>query len=229
MRFNFPGRLLVPVLILSFLTQARASDPFRMSADFTIKQREGEKGQLVTGKAYLDKKVGKLCYHIQFPEPGYWVMQDSFLYEFDQHMVLVEKRPMLYHPGLSLYSLILTRSLDDLGLKETGFTVQSLETQGDSLAIAEWVPPPSLRKKIGKAFLTHKRKMLHAAAFFDAKDHLVARVYYQKTELVDGIPVPVETLSIAYTEEGERMTLTRLKNVVFNEMDNDLLYNFPLP
>jgi hypothetical protein len=39
----------------------------------------------------------------------------------------------------------------------------------------------------------------------------------------------VETLSIAYTEEGERMTLTRLKNVVFNEMDNDLLYNFPLP
>ena len=221
--------MLVPVLILSFLTQARASDPFRMSADFTIKQREGEKGQLVTGKAYLDKKVGKLCYHIQFPEPGYWVMQDSFLYEFDQHMVLVEKKPILYHPGLSLYSLILTRSLDDLGLKETGFTVQSLETQGDSLATAEWVPPPSLKKKIGKAFLTHKRKILHAAAFFDAKDHLVARVYYQKTEIVDGIPVPVETLSIAYTEEGERMTLTRLKNVVFNEMDNDLLYNFPLP
>jgi hypothetical protein len=202
---------------------------FRITADFTVKQKQGDKGQMVSGKLYYDLKVNKLCYQIQFPEPEYLVFKDSLLFRFNEKKEFEEVKEVMYHPALSTYALVLTRSLEDLGLKRSGYGITDLQMKGDSVVITRWDPPPQLKDKLGRVFLSHQQKIIQGAVFYNPRGDLIAKEFYQEMEVIDGMPVPTQKLTILYPDGEKRMTITKLKNVRFDELDQPDLYNFPLP
>lgn len=228
MRWRFVLWLVMAAAV--FLTGASPeADHFRITAAFTVKQKEGDKGQLVKGRLFYDVKVNKLCYQIHFPEPEYLVFKDSLLYRFSAEGVFLEKKEVVYHPTFSTYALVLNRNLDDLGLKQIGYTAAGLEMQGDSVAITLWEPPANLDDKLGKVYLSHKRKVINGSVIYGPKGDVVAKEFYQQVEVIEGMPVPVEKLTILYRDEGKQLTITKLSNVQFDELDHEDLYNFPLP
>lgn len=194
-----------------------------------MKQRQGDKGQLVKGRLFYDKKVNKLCYQVQFPEPEYLVFKDSLLYRFSSDRAFLDQKEFPHHPAFSSYSLILNRKLDDLGLKKIGYTVQDLDMQGDSVAITRWEPPPKLKDNLGKVYLSHKRKVLDGAVFYSPEGEIIAKEFYQRVEVIEGMLVPTQKLAILYQDGDKRMTITTLQNVRFDELDHEDLYDFPLP
>lgn len=224
-------RFLTLVLFSLFVysTPTQAQDNYRLSADFSIKQKEAGKGQLVTGKVYFDQKVQKLFYQIQFPQPAFWLVKDSMFYSMGTDTQLVKSTAHPYSPTFSIYQTILSRDFDDLGLKRLGFTIGTVE-KADSIVITEWLPNEKNKNLLGKILLSHKDRMIEKAAFFDPKGNLISKEQYKNLQLIDDEWVPTEVTAITYKDGAmQSIKITSLRNIQFNEKGNDRYYDFPIP
>lgn len=225
---------MVRIIILLFLSffgcTLYAQDAIRLSADFSIKQKDQTgKGQLVTGTLYFDKKIQKICYKVDYPEPAFWLVKDSMFYEFNADTQFVKLSTAPYSPAFSIYQTILTDNFDDLGLKTMGFKIGSVE-KIDTMVVTEWLPNNNLKKHLGKVLLSHSNRKINAAVFFDAQGSIVSKEQYKKIQLIQDQWIPTEVVSISYKKEQvETIKITSLRNIRFNETSNNNFYDFAVP
>jgi hypothetical protein len=225
-----PNILLLFTFILLGFIPAIGQDVVRLSADFTIKQKQGDKGQLVKGKVYYDKNYQKLFYKIDFPEPEFWLIKDTTFYQFSSDTVLKKVTHFPYNASFAIYTTILNNDFNDLGLSKLGFKINEI-TETDDGVITEYLPSERLGKSLGKVLLHHEEKQLKAAVFFDIDNNLLSKEQYKDLQVIDDILVPGQVTALTYNkeEEVEMIKITLLQNVQFNDTQNERLYNFPVP
>ena len=223
-------RIIILLFLSFFGCTLYAQDAIRLSADFSIKQKDQTgKGQLVTGTVYFDKKIQKICYQVDYPDPAFWLIKDSIFYEFNADTQFVKSSTAPYNPAFSIYQTILTDNFDDLGLKAMGFKIGSVE-KVDTMVITEWLPNNNFKKYLGKVLLSHSNRKINAAVFFDAQGSIISKEQYKKIQLIQDQWIPTEIVSVSYKKEQvETIKITSLRNIQFNETTHNNFYDFAVP
>jgi hypothetical protein len=223
----FSYSLLLCTIFLSL--NLPAQETVRLHAGFSIKQTDGDKGQLVTGQVFFDKKIQKLCYKIDFPEHGFWVQKDTLSYEFGVDTHLVKITTTAFNPAFSVFQLILNDDFDDLGLKKLGFKPANIE-KIDSTVIVEWAPDKKWEKKLGKVLISSIHKKINAVVYFSPSGEVLSKEQYNKPVLMAGRWIPTQIISVIPTNNGkDKIKITTLRNIKINEPTDDFFYDFPLP
>ena len=216
--------------IFFFYAPLHGQEAVRLFARYSIKQKAGDKGQLVTGEVYFDKKVRKLCYKVQYPEPSFRIIQDSTLFEFSSDTQLVRTSAIQYNPTFSIYQMLLVDPSTDLGLKKLGFRAGKVEKM-DSTVIVEWLPAPKWDKKLGKVLVSSVHKRVNAVVYFTPDGQVAAGEQYNQPVWINDRWLPTQMISIVpgNNKAPDQITITSLSQLLINDTEHRFFYDFPLP
>ena len=138
-------KLLLLLLVFSFGFSAFAQNqiPFRLSANFSIKEKQVDDSfSLTMGRVYYDKNINILLYDVHFPKPQLIAITDTVIYTIENDSIV----SAIVVSGLlefSVFSLSLNNRLEFFGLQETPYKITDVEHE-DGLVYATWSPPKKL-------------------------------------------------------------------------------------
>lgn len=208
--------------------QVNAQKFYRIKGDYSIKAKSADgKAQLTIGKFYYDKNIKKLVYQNTFPQKETWVSYDTMVFRIVNEKVAAKyKSPPI---GIfSIFHLVLTNQINNYGLKNSPFTIQKVEKQGD-MVITTWIPPKPLMAIFSKVLISNKNNHLYGMVFIDSKDKILRKQFFNNYQNFKGLEFPLEVVDITYKDDKENYQVTTYKNVVIDEVTEDYLYNFALP
>lgn len=241
--------LISTIFVISILLPAnsRGQRFFRIKADLTIKEKLGDTAyQLIIGKVFYDKNIGKLVYNISFPKKGTWVMNDTSLYIIQNDSVTGHRKiPQINK--FTIFHLSLNGKLDNFGLDpENGpFTISSVEKEAD-LVISTWIPPEKYREDIGKFVISQKNKRLFGMVVINANDKVISKQFFENYQNFRGLGFPTRIVQFNYiappeeenkkgnkklqpSKEKKHIKITTFENVKVNETGNEKMYNYSVP
>lgn len=200
----------------------------RVEADFSMKEKTSDGGSgLTMGKVYFDKAQNKIVYNITFPKSEILISTDSFLYKI-QKGDLVEKLPNMNITKFSVLSLCLSGELPYFGLKQTPYKMTGVEKDGE-LVISTWIPPDDFKDTHGRMILSQRQKQLYGLVSLNPEGQVIAKQFFRKYELIDGLQFPTEIVSITYHNGKEKQQITSYRNITLNQMQDETFYAYPLP
>jgi hypothetical protein len=200
---------------------------YRLSADFTIKQKNADgSSSLTIGKVYYDKNYKEIVYDISFPEKEIWVTKDTSLYKFvDKKFVNRQTVPSITE--FSIFHLSLNGSLSNFGLESSPFTIFKVEKE-NGMVLTTWAPPAKAAKIFGKVVVSQKEKKLYGVAIFNAKDQVMNKQFYKDYDNTSGIEFPKEIVQISYINGKESYQVTTYSNIIVDDYSEEEMYNYPL-
>lgn len=215
--------------LVSTLQLAAQSEYYRYKSEFSIKEKEAgqDQGRLIMGTVYFDKNQHKTLYNIRFPEPEQWLIRDTLLYR-KKADTLVAQQVVPPVGEFSIFNLILSQQLQDFGLAKMGYTPGTVQQDGEQV-ISSWLPPEKLKAYLGEVSIAQENKRLVAVAFYDKAQKLGSKFYFKDYSIEGGLPVPGKIYQIFYRETGEFIRIMTLKNILINQTDEDILYDFVVP
>jgi hypothetical protein len=128
----------------------------------------------------------------------------------------------------SIFHLVLTGQIRNYGLKNSGFTVKSVEKSND-MVITTWLPPKNISKMFGKVLISVKNNRLNGLVFIDAKGTILRKQFFDKYKNFGGIEFPLEIVDITYLQGKENYQVTTYKDIIFDEALSNQYYNFAIP
>lgn len=216
-----------PLFIIYFLPFNTYAQFYRISADFTIKEKKVDGTHSLTkGRVYYDINNEKIIYDITFPAEQNLVMKDTSMYLY-RDGVLTDRQTVPNTNKFSVFHLSLNSHLDNYGLNNTGYKIEKVEKK-DGMVMTTWLPPQNLRKVLGKVIVSQKDKQLFGVVFFDANNQIIGKQFYRNYRLVNGLNFPGEIVQVSIKEGKEFYKTTEFKNITINETQNDNKYNFSI-
>ena len=227
--FSKMNRIFTFIFLLGFsFYQVHGQKFYRIKGEYSIKAKSADgKAQLTIGKFYYDKNIKKLVYQNSFPQKETWVSLDTSVYQIVNEKVVSRfKSPPI---GIfSIFHLVLTNQINNYGLKNSPFTIQKVEKQGD-MVITTWLPPKSLATLFGKVLISNKNNRLFGMIFIDSKGKILRKQFFDKYQSFRGLEFPMEIVDITYKDDKENYQVTTYKNIEIDEVTEEYLYNFAVP
>jgi hypothetical protein len=223
------SQLLCLLIFLSVLPNVLIGQHFfRLKADFSIKEKHADgKMSLTKGTIYYDRSHNKLVYNITFPEKETWVFRDTVYYRIVKGELLQRKFiPML--PAATMFDMALSNKLDNFGLENSLYSLSSVKRDGD-LVISTWTPDDRLKKSFGNVAISKKNGKLFAVNIYDVNGVLVKKQNFKSFLQDSGIIFPEEINEVQWINGIKDLRITIFRNLKVNELENDALYNFPIP
>ncbi|RUA32163.1 MAG: hypothetical protein DSY77_12135 [Bacteroidetes bacterium] len=211
-------------LLLSYSGFSQAY--FRISADFSIKDKNPKGSEFYKGKVYYDKEYGKIIYEVTFPEPKTLVLADTQMYVLENKQV-VSKSFTPSTNKFTIFNLALSGDLKNFGLDKSGYYINSIEESEDQ-TIIEWLPPTALEDKLGKAVLSLKNDQLFGIVLFKPNGEIMGKRFYKNYVSVNGLPFPKKIIQISYLHGTEYYKITTFENIEIDELENDEMYRIDL-
>lgn len=97
------------------------------------------------------------------------------------------------------------------------------------MVITTWEPPRSHSRMFGKVMISNKERKLYGIVFFDKDGAIVKKQFFSKYLSINGLEFPGEVVEILYDEGHESYRITKYKNIVLDDLSNEILYNYPIP
>lgn len=224
MRFRLNIIFYLFFLLLSYSGFSQAY--FRISADFSIKDKNPKGSEFYKGKVYYDKEYGKIIYEVTFPEPKTLVLADTQMYVLENKQV-VSKSFTPSTNKFTIFNLALSGDLKNFGLDKSGYYINSIEESEDQ-TIIEWLPPTALEDKLGKAVLSLKNDQLFGIVLFKPNGEIMGKRFYKNYVSVNGLPFPKKIIQISYLHGTEYYKITTFENIEIDELENDEMYRIDL-
>lgn len=199
---------------------------FRISADFSIKDKNPQGSEFYKGKVYYDKEFKKIIYQVSFPEKKTLVLADTQMYVLKNQKIVSQN----FTPStnkFTIFNLALSGNLKNYGLDKTGYYINSIEESVDQ-TIIEWLPPEQLKDKLGKAILSLKNDQLFGIVLFKPNGEIMGKRFYQDYISVKGLPFPQKVIQVSYLHGTEFYKITTFKNIKIDELENDEMYRIDL-
>ena len=199
---------------------------FRVSADFSIKEKNPAGSEFYKGKVFYDRKFDKIIYEVSFPEPKKLVLADTQMYVLENQKVVKQQ----FTPNtnrFTIFSLALSGDLKNFGLNQSGYYINSIEEAADQ-TIVEWLPPPGMEEMMGKAILSLKEGQLFGIALFKPDGELMGKQFFKNYQSFQGLPFPTEVVQVTYLHGEEYYKITTFKNVKIDELENEEKYRVEL-
>jgi hypothetical protein len=203
-----------------------AQSYFRVSADFTIKDKNPKGSEFYKGKVYYDKEYKKIIYEVSFPETKTLVLADTQMYVLENKKIVSQN----FTPStnkFTIFNLALTGDLKNYGLDKSGYYINSIEESNDQ-TIIEWLPPQALEDKLGKAVLSLKNDQLFGIVLFKPNGEIMGKRFYKDYVSVKGLPFPKKIIQVSYLHGTEYYKITTFNNIKIDELENDEMYRIDL-
>ena len=202
---------------------------YRLTADFSIKEKNTELSSVHTGKIYYDLNTDIFVYNIYFPEKVDWVIHDTSFYTFKES-VMESRVTIPKINSTNLIHLSLTASLYDYGLIESGlYKMEDVKNENDLIITTYSSIHPRLESKLGKIYISTKKGHLHAIVFLNPNGAILKKIFIEKSVIKKGLFIPTEILEITYKDNKENYKITTFDNIILNEKINENFYNYSLP
>lgn len=199
----------------------------RFESDVTVKTKYPEgKGTLEMGRIFFNKSSKTLLYNFKFPEKETIYIKDTLVYVI-QDGKLVDRVSSIPLVQSTIFNIALEGNLSNYGLKNTYFKPSKVEKDGD-LVITTWTLPANV-KELGKIMTSTKNKDLYGVVFFDVKGEILSKQLFSNYVMVQGIKFPTEITQIFYKDGTETYQITTFKNIIINNQQNEIFYNYTLP
>lgn len=218
------GILFVTFFLLFFIgTNGQRSFRFKSEIVLKAKSKTGEL-QYTKGIVHYDLRNKKLLFDISFPQKEFYVSKDTLIYKYQNtKLVSVQNNPI--KPEFSIFQFILNNDLSDFGLKNSSFSISNVE-KSNGLVITKWVPPAVANFPIGNILISTKDKRLQSVLIYNKKGELLSRQIYKGYNLVNGVGIPSEILSVSYNGNLKTYQIMNISHVLINETENDNDYDF---
>ena len=200
---------------------------FRIEGDITVKEKSEFQSQLTIGKFYYDKNIGKLVYHITFPEKQVLVSRDTVLYHFIAD-TLSSRTRSFDMTKFSIFNLSLENQMNNYGLENTFYKVDNIEKDGD-LVISTWVPGKFQQKHFGKVLISTKDNRLFGIVFMNPSGEIVGKQFFEDYTVVDGLAFPKRMVKFTYYGEKQTTQITTFDNLKLNNLNEMKYYDYPVP
>ena len=201
---------------------------YRIAADFSIKESDGNIENLSVGKIYYNLSKDILVYSMYFPEKLDWVINDTSFFVFRDEKI--ENRYTV--PKINTENILhlsLTSHLNDFGLSNTNLYNLVKTTYESSLIISTYEPKTDkLKKTLGKVIISLKEGNFNGIVFFNSEEKIVKKLMVQDSQIINGIFMPSKILEIIYSNNNETYKVTSFSNFRLNEKENEKYYNYNL-
>ena len=196
--------------------------------------RTSNKGKYTQQKAdiWYQQKDGKMVSH--FDSPEMLIMTNSkgeaTLYDFVQNKVAV-RQDGAYSTEASYFYFFLSSKINDLGLKDMGFSLNDTKF-ADRRVITTWTPPPALKSILLRVELVLEDYKPIYMAYYSVKNKVIRKVYYYKYQTFGNqVTLPLNVTEINYLDDGDSaLTKTTYSDVLINEQVTDMRFlNFKIP
>jgi len=199
----------------------------KVSADVEIKQVV--KGKVVTiKKTIYYQSSGKLLVHFTVPEE-YFVITNSFgetkTYIPSRNEVAIFNDPYFSSENELLY-YFLSNKIDDLGLKDLGFTVVSTKMDGKTL-----VKTYSSNKKEYqnvKVEMAYENHLPVFCAYFNKKGEIMRKIYYSNYVYYPQFVMPSRITEISYNSPTDSIVKREIYSNIQIDVNN-ALFDYEVP
>ena len=215
--------LLTFLLLLFFKGNTQHSYRFTSEITLKAKSKTGE-FQYTKGVVHYNLKNKKLLFNITFPQKEFYLSVDTLIYKFQNNKLLsVQNNPI--KPEFSIFQFILNNDLSDFGLKNSSFSISNIE-KNNGLIITKWSPPAIVNFPIGNILISTKDKRLQSVLIYNKKGILLSRQIYKDYNMVNGVGIPSEILSVSYLGNVKSYQVMKISHALINEQGNDADYDF---
>ena len=215
--------LLTFLLLLFFKGSTQHSYRFTSEITLKAKSKTGE-FQYTKGVVHYNLKNKKLLFNITFPQKEFYLSVDTLIYKFQNNKLLsVQNNPI--KPEFSIFQFILNNDLSDFGLKNSSFSISNIE-KNNGLIITKWSPPAIVNFPIGNILISTKDKRLQSVLIYNKKGILLSRQIYKDYNMVNGVGIPSEILSVSYLGNEKSYQVMKISHALINEQGNDADYDF---
>lgn len=200
--------------MISFVCLAAHGQKYSsLKGDFSIieKKEDGKKNSITIGYVEYDSKSKSADFSIRFPEIEKWELRDTVLYKY--------KNDSLYFTTVVgdlgenfMFNNILNFDGSDFGLEEVGFVAQDVEEK-DGLLTIYWAPPEVAKSFLRQAITQMEDNLLKSVVFEDVDGVFINETYYEKYDIVKGLPIPVHITSKFQSEKEVLYKVVKMKNV----------------
>jgi hypothetical protein len=218
-RFSF-----VFVFLLIFSGIIIAQDYYRICGDYSIKGKSEKSSQLIIGKFYYDKNVGKIIHENTFPEKEKWVTSDTNLFKVVNNQI-VTRQTIPNFTSFSIFHLVLNNKLDNFGLEGSPYSLANVEKE-NGLVISTWVPNPKIKKFYGNVILSTKDNNLFGIIFYSPDGKIIKKQFFEDYAIYNGLAFPGKITEITYNNGKENYQVTTYKNIIVNDQSEDYKYYF---
>lgn len=201
----------------------------KISADVEIKKVY--KGKVITiKKEVYYQSNGKMIIHFSSPEEYYMitnVLGEAKIYIPSRNEVMLINDAFLSSEGELMY-YFMANKIEDLGLKNLGFSLFKTETSGKNI-IRTYIPnnPKSGYSKIE---LVHENYLPIYCAYYDTKNKITQKIYYSNYQKLSSIILPTRITEIAYMS-GNDSTINRMiySNIKSDKNATSSNFDFEIP
>ena len=215
--------------ILSGFFLVAVSGQNRISAEAEIVRVN--KGQSVTvRKEIFFSANGRMVVRYLHPEVYYMVTNtfgEARIYRPKTNEVMVINDSFMSSEGELIY-YFLTNRIEDLGLRNLGFSLSATRTEGNK--IIRSFTPNEPGSNFSKIEMVHENHLPIYSAYYDTRNRVVQRTYYSDYKIFSTAVLPGRVTEIAYISPNDSIVSRMLYSNV--KVDRDAVnsnFDFTIP
>ncbi len=219
------GFTIVILLFFPFILWAQN----RVYTEVEVKRVNKGKAITIKKEIYYNSN-GKMVVHFSYPEE-YFLITNNFgeakVYHPKTNEVMVINDAFLSSESELIY-YFLTNKIEDLGLKDYGFSLASTRTEGNQI-IRTYTPNES-KSNYSKIEMVHENHLPIYCAYYNSKNRIVQKVYYSDYQILSFTAFPGRITEIAYVAANDSIVSRMLYSNV--KVDKDAVspnFEFSIP
>lgn len=128
-----------------------------------------------------------------------------------------------------LLYFFLSNKLNDLGLKDMGFSITDTRFE-DHLVITTWFPPAVLINSYGKVELVHEDYRPIYIAYFDKSGKITKKIFYYEYSSFPQFSLPTKVVELDYLSNGDSIVnKITYSDIKVGEKANSYYFNYKIP
>ena len=113
------------------------------------------------------------------------------------------------------------------GLKNSPYKLTDIQ-KDSSMIITTWEIPPVINPGKGKLILSQVDKKLNGLVSFDPDNNILSKQFFRDYVNLNGLEFPTQVINYLYLNIDEDIKITTFKNIIFNNLEDEIYYNYPL-
>ena len=217
------------VLTVLLLICSSISAQNRVSADAEIVRVN--KGLAITvRKEIFFNANGRMVVRYLHPEEYYMVTNtfgEARIYRPKANEVMVINDSFLSSESELIY-YFLTNKIEDLGLRDLGFSLSSTRSEGNK--IVRTFTPSDNNSNFSKIEMVHENHLPVYCAYFDTKSRIVQKIYYSDYQMLSFTVFPKRITEITYIAANDSIVSRKLySNIKVGRDAISQYFDFSIP
>ncbi len=202
-----------------------------MSLDMSAKILNKGKYVAVAGQVFYQKSGGVMVTKFTKPSETITITNangEMKIYDIKANTVM-QMQGLDFSSENSFFYYFLCGKTQDMGLKSTGFKLQSTKIE-DGMVVTQWVPEKAGTNELSKIEMVHEKYKPIYMALYNAKSKVIKKTYYTNYQKVQDISFPLNITEFNFDTKGDSTITRRLYTNVKTNKDVDQTWlNYKIP